>query len=56
MSDLVSQNTNTLLKIKQKRFKYGSEREYMSDVLYVPLDKLQCVLSIVGKNQSKIMD
>ena len=31
-----------------------SEREYMSDVLYVPLDKLQCVLSIVGKNQSKI--
>ena len=42
------------MKTKEDRLKYGSEREYMSDVLYVPLNKLQGVLSVVSKNQNEI--
>ena len=41
------------MKIKQEKLG-NSKREFMSDVLYVPLDKLQPALSVVGINENEI--
>ena len=40
------------MKIEKESLGY-EKREYMSDVLSVPLDKLQAGLSVVGKNKNK---
>ena len=45
-------NDDVDMNTKQEELHYA-KRTYMSDVLYVSLDKLQTVLSVVGKNKTK---